>query len=79
MATVYVVANSEGPHSAHMSLALAQAEAESDERRIRQHPADYRWDQETSALGLRVWELRVKGLTGRWAKAYRSIHELPLS
>ncbi|NUS14543.1 MAG: hypothetical protein HOY69_24615 [Streptomyces sp.] len=78
MATVYAVANSNGPYAAHMSLALAQAAVEADRRRYEQHPADYRWDEETGADGIRVWQLKVKGLTGRWAKAYRSIHELPI-
>nr|BEK68816.1 hypothetical protein KPHV_60430 [Kitasatospora purpeofusca] len=79
MATVYVAANSNGPYAAHKSLGLAQAAVEADRRRCEPHPTDYRWDEEVGAHGTRTWQLRAKGLSGRWGKAYHSIHEIPLS
>ncbi|MGW3072336.1 hypothetical protein [Kitasatospora sp. NPDC001132] len=77
MATVYAIANSNGPYAAHMSLALAQAAAEAERRRYEPN-AEYRWDEEPGARGTRAWQLKVKGHSGRWAKAYIAIHEMPL-
>jgi hypothetical protein len=79
MATVYAAANSNGPYTAYMSLGLAQAAVETERRGYEPGAADYRWDEEVGAHGTRMWQLKVKGLSGRWAKAYHSIHELPLS
>ncbi|MEU6237389.1 hypothetical protein [Kitasatospora sp. NPDC047058] len=77
MATIYAVANSNGPYTAHMSLALAQAAVELDQRRYSPN-AEHRWDEEPGARDTRMWQLKTKGLTGRWAKVYIAIHELPL-
>lgn len=77
MSIIYVALTGNGPQFARTTLAEAQAAAEQAEGKYRDHPVDYRWDEETGVEGTRVWQLRVKGLSGRWAKAYWSVHQLP--
>ncbi|WP_035838927.1 hypothetical protein [Kitasatospora azatica] len=77
---IYVLLRGTAPIAARTSLADAQKATEDAHSRYMDHPTDYRWDEETRGPhdGC-VWQLRVKGLTGRWAKAYRSVHEVPTS
>jgi len=74
---IYVAMSGDHPYLARPTLAEAQTAVEQDEGKYRDHPVDYRWDEEVGIAGTRVWQLRMKGLAGRWAKAYRSVHELP--
>lgn len=77
MQHIYAVLTGNHPVAARSTLEEAQAAAEQAEGKYRDHPVDYRWDEEIGVRDTRVWQLRVKGISGRWAKAYWSIHELP--
>ncbi|PJN24041.1 NUDIX hydrolase [Kitasatospora sp. CB02891] len=74
---IYAVLVGEYPVAARTTLAAAQAHAEAAHSEHLSTPQTYRWDAETGIHDTRVWQLRVKGASGRWAKAYRSVHELP--
>lgn len=77
MQHVYAVLTGAYPVAARTTLLDAQAVAEQAEGKYRDYPADTRWDEETGVEGTRVWQLRTTGMSGRWSKAYWSIHELP--
>lgn len=69
----YVVMNGDRPVAAATDLAVAQAHALTAATRYQPEPLpEHRWDER-----LDVWELMVKGRTGRWSKAYHSVHAIP--
>jgi hypothetical protein len=74
---VYTVITSNGPQAAYRTLDNAQAAVTANYHRYTP-TAELRWDEDTNPHVPRTWELKIKGKSGRWAKAYVAVRELPL-